>query len=103
MDRSELSEAIIHDLSTLFEAEVRAAGPALLAADLDGMEQRVQQLSRRVCGALLERVLTVRAEVPAARPPCPVCGGLWRLVEQARGRHLQGLTGDMTLRRPTYV
>ena len=44
MDRSELSEAIIHDLSTLFAAE-----------------------------------------------------------ERARGRHLQGLTGDMTLRRPTYV
>jgi hypothetical protein len=103
MDRRELSEAIIHDLSALFEAEVRAAGPALLAADLDGMEQRVQQLSRRVCGALLERVLTVRAEVPAARPPCPACGGLLRLVERARGRHLQGLMGDMTLRRPTYV
>jgi Uncharacterised protein family (UPF0236) len=103
MDRSELSEAIIHELGALFEAEVRAAGPALLAADLDGMEQRVQQLSRRVCGALIERVLAVRAEAPAARPPCPACGGLLRLVERARGRHLQGLTGDVTLRRPTYV
>jgi hypothetical protein len=47
MDRSELSEAIIQDVSALFAAEV-AAGPALLAADLDGMEQRVQQMSRRV-------------------------------------------------------
>jgi hypothetical protein len=103
MDRSELSEAIIHDLSALFAAEVRAAGPALLAADLDGMEQRVQQLSRRVCGALLERVLAVRAQAPAARPPCPTCGGLLRLVDQARGRHLQGLTGDVMLQRPTYV
>jgi hypothetical protein len=26
-----------------------------------------------------------------------------RLVERARGRHLHGLTGDVTLRRPTYV
>lgn len=25
------------------------------------------------------------------------------MVEQARGRHLQGLTGDVTLHRPTYV
>src|SRR2546421_273225 len=103
MDRSELSETIVHELGALFEAEVRAAGPVLVAADLDGMEQRVQQLSRRVCGALIERVLAVRAEAPAPRPPCPACGGLLRLVEQARGRHLQGLTGDVTLRRPTYV
>jgi hypothetical protein len=103
MDRGELSETIVHELGALFEAEVRAAGPALLAADLDGMEQRVQQLSRRVCGALLERVVAVRASAPAARPPCPACGGLLRLVERARARHLQGLTGDMTLRRTTYV
>src|SRR2546423_9240758 len=103
MDRSELSETIVHERGALFEAEVRAAGPVLVAADLDGMEQRVQQLSRRVCGALIERVLAVRAEAPAPRPPCPACGGLLRLVEQARGRHLQGLTGDVTLRRPTYV
>src|SRR5438105_11993948 len=103
MDRGELSETIVHELGALFEAEVRAAGPALVAADLDGMEQRAQQLSRRVCGALLERVVAVRAQAPAARPPCPACGGLLRLVERARERHLQGLTGDMTLRRPTYV
>jgi hypothetical protein len=103
MDRGELSETIVHELGALFAAEVRAAGPALLAADLDGMEQRVQQLSRRVCGALLERVVAGRAAAPAARPPCPACGGLLRLVERERGRHLQGLTGDMTLHRPTYV
>ena len=63
----------------------------------------MQQVSRRVCGALLERVLAVRAQAPIARPPCPACGGLLRLVEQARGRHLHGLTGDVTLRRPTYA
>jgi hypothetical protein len=44
MDRGALSATIGHDLSALCEAEVRAAGPALLAADLDGREQRVQQL-----------------------------------------------------------
>ena len=36
MDRSELSETIVHELGALFEAEVRAAGPVLVAADLDG-------------------------------------------------------------------
>ncbi len=45
----------------------------------------------------------VRAVPRGERPPCPPCGGLLRLVEQARGRDLQGLTGDATLVRPTYV
>jgi hypothetical protein len=85
MERGELSKTIVHDLSARFAAEVRAAGPALVATDLDGMEQRVQQLSRRVCGALLERVVAVRAQAPAAPPPCPTCGGLLRLVKRARG------------------
>ena len=103
MDRGALSETIVHDLGALFAAAVRAAGPALVVADLDGLAQRVQQLSRRVCGALLERVRAVRAPAPAARPPGPACGGLRRLVEQARGRPLQGLTGDVTLQRPPSV
>lgn len=74
IDRGELSEAIIHELSALFEVEVRAAGPALLAADLDEMERRMQQLSRRVCGALLERVAAVRARGRPARPAGACCG-----------------------------
>src|SRR2546423_1904323 len=83
MDRGELSETIVHELSALFAAGGRAAGAAVGGADLDGMEQRVQQLSRRVCGALLERVLAVRAQAPAARPPCPACGGLLRPAQGA--------------------
>jgi hypothetical protein len=103
MDRTELSEAIIQELGALFVEELRAAGPALLAADLDGMEGRLQELNRRLSGATLERVLAVRAAQPRARPPCPTCGGLLRLVDQARARHVQGLTGEATLVRPTYV
>jgi len=103
MDRDELSEAIIQELRDMFEEELRAAGPALLTADLDGIEGRLQALSRRVCGATLERVLATRAIPRGERPPCPACGGLLRLVDRARERHLQGLTGDATLVRPTYV
>jgi len=103
MDRTELSEAIIQEVSDIVAEELRAAGPELLTADLDGIETRLQAVSRRVCGATMERVLAVRAVPRGERPPCPACGGLLRLVEQARRRDLQGLTGDATLVRPTYV
>ncbi|MDQ6746859.1 MAG: ISKra4 family transposase [Candidatus Dormibacteraeota bacterium] len=103
MDRVDLSETIIQDVSAIVAEELRAAGPELLTADLDGMEARLQQMSRRVCGATLERVLAVRAVPRGERPPCPTCGGVLRLVDGARGRDLQGLTGDATLVRPTYV
>jgi len=103
MDRTELSEAIIQEVGDIVAEELRAAGPELLTADLDGIETRLQAVSRRVCGATMERVLAVRAVPRGERPPCPACGGLLRLVEQARRRDLQGLTGDATLVRPTYV
>jgi len=103
MDRDELSAAIIQEVGEIVAEELRAAGPELLTADLDGVEARLQRLSRRVCGATLERVLAVRAVPRGERPPCPACGGLLRLVDQARGRQVQGLTGDATLVRPTYV
>ncbi len=103
MDRTELSEAIRQDVGAIVAEELRAAGPELLTADLDGIEARLHAVSRRVCGATLERVLAVRAVPRGERPPCPACGGLLRLVEQARGRDLQGLTGDATLVRPDYV
>ncbi len=94
---------IIQEVGTILAEELRAAGPELLAADLDGMEARLQALSRRVCGATLERVLAARAVPRGERPPCPACGGVLRLVDRARGRDLHGLTGDATLVRPTYV
>jgi hypothetical protein len=103
MDREDLSEAIRQEVSAIVAEDVRAAGPELLTADLDGMEARLQAVSWRVCGATLERVLAVRAVPRGARPPCPACGGLLRLVDGARGRNLQGLTGDATLVRPVYV
>ena len=71
MDREDLSEAIRQEVSAIVAEDVRAAGPELLTADLDGMEARLQAVSRRVCGATLERVLAVRAVPRGARPPCP--------------------------------
>src|SRR5205085_11508957 len=89
-------EACLDDWGGLVGAQVRGAGPAGLAAELDGMGRGVQRLGRRGWGALLERVVAVRAPAPAARPPCPACGGLLRLGERARERHVPGLTGDGT-------
>jgi len=68
MDRTELSEAIIQEVGAIVAEELRAAGPELLTADLDGIETRLQAVSRRVCGATLERVLAVRA-VPRGGHP----------------------------------
>ena len=56
-----------------------------------------------MCGATLERVLAVRAAGTRERPPCPACGGVLRVVEQARERFVQGLTGAASFRRATYV
>lgn len=103
MDRTELSEAIIQEVNEILAEELRAAGAELLTADLDRMEARLQALSRQVCGAIMERVLAVRAVPRGERPACPACGGLLRLVAAARERQLQGLTGEARLVRPTYV
>jgi hypothetical protein len=103
MDRAELSEAIIQELGALFMAAVQEVATELLSADLDGIERRLQAVSRQVFGRVLEQVIAVRAGHPRERPPCPACGGLLRLVDRARPRQLQGLVGDATVHRPTYV
>jgi hypothetical protein len=100
MDRGELSEAIIQELGEVFKAELRLAGPALLTADLDGLEHRLQQVSRRACGVTIARVAAVRAAVVGERPPCPTCGGVLRLVERAgESIRLSGITSGVTWRR----
>jgi hypothetical protein len=103
MDRAELSEAIIQELGAMFMAAVQEAMPQLLSADLDGIERRLQAVSRQVFGHVLEQVVALRAGQPRERPPCPACAGLLRLVDRARPRQLQGLVGDATVQRPTYV
>jgi hypothetical protein len=102
MDRAELSEAIIQELGAVFMAALQEAAPELLSADLDGIERRLQAVSRQVWGRVLEQIVAVRAR-PLVSLPCPACGGLLRLVDRARRRQVEGLVGASTLQRPTYV
>jgi hypothetical protein len=103
MDSPNLSEAIVQELSRHFAEAVTQAGPTLLTTDLDGMEQQVQDLGRRVLARVVEQaVATVAAAHPLSPPVCPQCEAPLRLVDAARERHLQGLVGEYRLVRPYW-
>jgi hypothetical protein len=100
MDSGNLSEAIVQELSDYFVHALRQAGPTLLTADLDGMEQQMQDLGRRVLARVVEQAVATRAAVhPSLAPACPQCEAPLRLVDAARERHLQGLVGEYRLVR----
>jgi hypothetical protein len=104
VDRAELSEAIVEELGQVFVTELRRNGPELMAADLDGIERQLQELSRRVMGQVVEAVVTAMAAgQPVERPACGTCQGRMRLVDRARPRALQGLVGDYRVRRAYFV
>jgi hypothetical protein len=103
MDRANLSATIIRETGEMFMAALRQVGPELLEGDLDGIEQRLQDLGRRVMGAVVDGVVgTLAAELPGEPPRCPTCQKPMRLVDPARLRRIQGLVGDYTVRRPYY-
>ena len=103
MDRPILSEAIVQELGAGFVAALQQAAPALVTRDLDGMEQQVQELGRRVLGRVVEEaVAAVAAAQPAVPPVCPRCTQPLRCVDAARPRHLQGLVGEYRLVRPYW-
>lgn len=103
MDRAGLSEAIIAELGAVFVGELRRAGPALVTSDLDGIEQQLQDLGRRVLGPVVERtVAAIAAAEPCAAPACAGCQRAMRPVEAARKRELQGLVGDYTVYRAYF-
>ena len=103
MDRATLSDAIVEELGAYLVSTLRQAAPALLTADLDGIEQQLQELSRRVLGRVVEQTVAVRAAgQPLVPPPCAQCAGPLRLIDWARARHLQGLVGEYTVRRPYW-
>ena len=104
MDRADLSEAIVRELGELFVSELRQAGPELVAADLDGIEQRLQEVSRRVLGRVVEAVVTtIAAGQVVERPTCDRCQQTMRAVDRGRPRALQGLVGDYRVRRAYFV
>lgn len=78
LDRAELSEAIVRELGELFVSEPRQAGPRLVAADLDGIEQRLQELSRRVLGRRGVEVVEIVDVFPA-------WGHLWTVANAVFG------------------
>ena len=103
MDSVLLSDAIVEELGAEFGRALRTAWPTLISTDLDGIEQQLQEIGRRVLGPVAEQtVAAIAAAQPAAPPPCPRCEQPLRLVEPARARHLQGLVGEYTLRRPYW-
>ena len=103
MDSPNLSEAIVQELGEQFVQALRQAGPTLVATDLDGMEQQVQELGRRVCGRVVEQAVAAAAAAqPLSPPACPQCQTAMHLVEQRRARHLQGLVGEYRLVRPYW-
>jgi hypothetical protein len=103
MDRSKLSAAIIGELTQLFTETLERNVPKLLESDLDGIEQRLQEISRGVFGPVVEQVVQAIAQAESSqRPRCPQCHRPMRLVDAQRVRQLQGLVGDYTIARPYF-
>ena len=104
MDRPNLSATIIRELGEVFVTALSKAGPDLLASDLDGIEQRLQDVSRQVLGDVVEAVVgTIAMRTADEGAVCPLCRGAMRRVDQQRVRQLQGLVGDYDLRRAYFV
>ncbi len=91
MDRPQLSATIISELAELFAETLRRNGETLLKSDLDGMEQRIQELARTVFGPVIEHTIAaVAATMPSEPPDCPHCHQTMRPVDYARSRSLKG-------------
>jgi hypothetical protein len=104
MDRSKLSSAIIGELAQLFTETLERNAAKLLESDLDGIEQRLQEMARSVFGPVVEQVIQAIARAESTRrPQCPQCHRAMRLVDARRRRSLQGLVGDYTIWRPYFV
>jgi hypothetical protein len=103
LDRVELSSAIVDELGQLFVETLRRNAARLLESDLDGIEQRVQEMARAVFGPVVEQtVAAIGAAQRDERPDCPQCQRPMRPVDYERTRELQGLVGDYTLKRAYF-
>lgn len=103
MDRATLSDAIIDELGQLLAASLRQNAAELLASDLDGIEQRLQEMMRGVLGRVVEEiVVAISTAHSTGRPNCPGCERPMRPVDYARPRNLQGLVGDYRIVRAYF-
>ncbi len=104
MDRPELSAAIIDELGQLFVSVLKDNAAKLVESDLDGMEQRVQDMERTVFGRVVEQAVAVAAATHSGdRPMCAHCHLPMRLIAKKRPRKLLGLVGGYTIFRPYFV
>lgn len=103
MDRVELSAAIIDELGQLFVETLRRNAAGLVEGDLDGIEQRVQDMARTVFGSVVEETVAAISRAHSdERPRCSQCQGPMRLVDYQRKRNLQGLVGDYSIKRAYF-
>jgi hypothetical protein len=103
MDRTELSGEIIQEMGELFVRELTRVAPELMRGDLDGIEQQLQMVGRRVLGRVAERVVAAVEESQLRQVPhCESCGKPMRLVDEKRPRVLQGLVGEYAVRRAYF-
>ena len=104
MDRPELSAAVIDQLGQLFVSVLKDNAAKLVESDLDGIEQRLQDMERTVFGRVVEQTVAVAAAAHSRdQPICMRCHQPMRLIDYKRPRSLQGLVGDYTIVRPYFV
>jgi hypothetical protein len=102
-DRAARVAALVSELTTVLQTAVAEHLERWEQAELDMIEPQVQQVFRQLGGVLLGGLARLRVAAQAAQAPvCAQCHGPVRLVERARPRFLQGLVGDVTVRRPYY-
>ena len=102
-DRARRVRELVAELSAVLSEAVSARIACWEVTDLGTIEAEAQQVLRQVGGVLLGGLARARVAGQAGeRPVCPTCGGAVRLVEGARPRFVQGLVGEVTVRRPYY-
>ena len=104
MDRPQLCVTIIEELGRLFVSVLKDNAAKLVESDLDGIEQRLQEIARTVFGPVVEHaVAAIAAGLPAEPPKCPRCHVFMRPVDYCRPRSLSGLVGEYHITRAYFV
>ena len=103
MASSERAGIVAEEAARVLSAALAAEWETLTGGALSSIEGCLQQVLRRVGGALVEQLACLRlATLAEAVPTCPRCAGAVRLVGGARPRTLEGLVGPIQVARPWY-